>query len=441
MNIALLAFAFVFIFNPAINVIDPLPDFIGWIFIFSSLKRVRYISVQMESAANSATKMAWLNFAGFICFFLTPHIDGTMILTITFALNTMKLVWGIPAFKYFFDGLSELSSLYDGKSIYKPLGRSKNEGIHTVERFTYVFLAASCVLNTLPEFTELSGQSSLIMSEGHRNWLSFKPMFYVVCITASLIFGIVWLSLILPFMKRFGSEKEFAARIADGYKLKIVDTGKHRAITLISAFFLASIAGLFILCVMLDDMNIVPRFIMPVMMLVISLMVGKTGYKTRLFTVVSALTSLASVIAYFMRWAFVINFSYDSVTRSFAAYDFYIATFYVLLAELVLLIIQHVIWTRLIFKIAEQDAVRESLAVNADTVASHNAFDIKKNKQRACVSLSLFIVACTLNVSSFIICHEFPESWIAVLILSLVWFAYAYNFYSGLRDTVEHKYL
>ena len=440
MNNFALMLAFVFLFNPIINVFDILPDFIGWLLIFSAVKRARFISVQMENASYSLIKMIWLSFASFICVFLSPHLDGTMLLTIIFAVNVMKLIWGIPAFKYVFAGISELSQLYDGKSIFTPLGRSNKEGISVVERFTYIFLVSSCVLNTLPEFSELSAQSSKIISEGQRTLLSFKPLFYVAAFVISLIIGIVWLSLILPFFGRIYREKDFAARVKEAYKEKVIDTGKHRAMTVMSALLLAIVSGLFLICVMFNDMNIVPRFVMPLFILCASLMLDKCGYSTKPLTAVSGLTTVISATSYIMRWHFVTEYSYDSIRRSFEAYNFYTLTLGMLLAELVLLVVMQILWTKILVKISVLDAGREVLSVNAEKTNEINAADKKRNKKRAIISLILFVISCTLNVSSFLICHEMPASWTLVLSISIVWFVYTYSFYSNLRSGIERKY-
>lgn len=441
MNNFALTLAFIFLFNPAINVLDILPDFIGWLLIFNAVKRARFISVQMQNASDQILKMMWLSFASFICIFLSPHIDGTMLLTITFAVNVMKLIWGIPAFKYIFAGISELSQLYDGKSIFKPLGRSNKEGIAVVERFTYIFLVSSCVLNTLPEFSELSAQTSKILSEGQRTFLSFKPLFYVLAFIISLVIGIVWLSLILPFFGRIFREKDFVARVKEVYKVNVIDTGKHRAITIMNAILLAIVSGLFLLCIMLDDMNIVPRFIMPLLIICASVMLEKCGYSTKPLTAVSCVATFVSAGAYFMRWHFVTEYSYDSIRRSFEAYNFYMFTLGMLLAELVLLVLMQILFTKVLVKISVLDAGREALSVNAEKNAEMNAAEVKKNKQRAIISLILFIISCTLNVSSFLICHEIPASWMLVLLFSVVWFVYTYSFYSNLRGGIERKYL
>ncbi len=441
MNYINLVIAFIFLSNPAVNVIDILPDFIGWFLIYLSLSRVRHMSIQMENAALGTVKMAWLTFAGFVCIFLTPQFDGTMTLTITFVINTMKLIWGVPTFKYIFAGLYELASLYGAESIYKPIRRSKAEGISLVEKCTYIFLVSSAILNVIPEFFELSGQSSVILSEGVRNLLSFKPLFYVICIVISLIISIIWLATIAPFTLRINREKQFKESLAEGYLNKITKTGKHRAIELTYALFLVSLSGLFLICVMFDEMNLVPRFLMPAFLCVAALKIEKASYKAKLLKI-SALVSVAvSLASYVFRWIFVIKYSYRAIERSFEAYDFFIFTLLLLFAELIMFVITQLIFSSVLYKIAAKEGIRESLAASSERIYMHNITQIKKYKKQIIVSDILFFIACTANVSTFISCRVFPQSWIPISILSIIWFVYSYSLYSNIRENIERKYL
>ncbi len=437
MNTSIMAFAFILMFNPTVHVIDILPDFIGWWLLYFSLRRVRHLCVQADNAASSASKMAWLTFAGFVCVFLIPSIDGTMMLTLTFVLNVMKLIWGIPAFKYLFDGLCELSGLYDGKNIYEPIGRSKKEGVQSAYKTTLVFFISSCVISTLPEFAELSGHSSLILSEGQRTLLSFKPLFYTLSVTVSLILGIVWLTVIIPFVKKIGKDTEFIANLREGYRIKVIDTGKHRVLTLMSAFFMAAISGLFVLSITFDRMDVVPRFILPIIMLCVSVKVGLCGYKTKLLTSICAVTSAVSLASYVMRWVFILSYSLESVKILPQAQNFYNATISVICAELCLLIIQQIIWARLLIKIINNDTLIIPAAVGEDAIREQTVAAMKHEKRRVGYLTFFFITA---NVLSFVF-GTLPSNWMIALIFGVIYFAYSYSLYTSLRENTERKYL
>lgn len=437
---ALLALSFIFIFNPIVNVIDLLPDFIGWLLLFTAVRRARRISPHMELAAVSIVKMAWLTFAGFVSMFLMPHLDGTMLLTVIFVLNTLKLMWGIPAFKQYFDGLEELSSFYGGKSIYMKKNGS-TEAIKLVRRMTLIFFVSSCVLNTLPEFLELSAQSSIILSEGQRPLLSFKPTVYFIASVVWLVLGVIWLVYILPFTRRMCKERDFVARMNDAFEEKIVKTGKLRAYTLMNSAFIAMLSGMFMICIMLDDMNIVPRFVLPLLIAAASVLIGRCGYVTRSLTAVCAVTSIVSLTAYILRFRFLAKYSYELVKRSFEAYNAFCVTLAALALELLLLVLMQVMFFKLILKVWERDAGREVLAVDSAKIEAARINEFKEAKHRSVRLLVLFILTGALNVFSFVICHELPYTWMIVTLVSVIWFVYSSNFFSKLRSGIEQKYL
>ena len=441
MNCTKLIIAFIFLFNPTINVIDVLPDFIGWLLIFDAVKYVRHISLQMESADLGVTRMAWLSLTSFLCIFLTPQIDKTMLLTIMFIVNTLKLVWGIPTFKALFSGLNELSGLYNGKSIYKPVGRTCGEGITTVEKYTMVFLVSTSVISIIPDFFELSAHSPVILSEGQRALYTFTGLFYVISFIITLIIGIIWLSVILPFIARLSKETEFWTNVKNTYKIKVVNTGKHRAIELLSALFLISISGMFLIPVMFDDMNIVPRFFMPLIIFIATHKISKSGYNCRFLKIFTALSLMLSTIAYIMRWVFVVKYTYYSLERSFDSIDFFNITLYLMIAELLFFILTYLLLIKTVYKIVNNDAIKEAVFANDSKTAEYTQSEKRVYRSRISVSFVLFIFACSLNVFSFIICKEIPQSWILVSLAGILWFVHSYSLYSKIRTSVEMKHL
>ncbi|MBE6606012.1 MAG: hypothetical protein E7635_03120 [Ruminococcaceae bacterium] len=440
MNCIKYIISFIFLFNPHINVIDVFPDFIAWILLYSAIRKVRHLSIQMENAANSIVKMAWLSFASFICIFLISNIDSTMVLTITFAVNTMRLIWGIPAIRHLFSGLNELAGLYDGHSIYATSDRSNEEGIAKVEKLTYFFFVSHCFLSTLPEFAELSAHSSNIMSEGHRTLLSFKPLFYLVCLIACAIIGIIWLYVIIPFTNKICKEKTFIDNINNSYKEKIIETGKHRALSISNAYFVLSISGLFLVCIVFDGMDIVPRFIMPLFVFLASITLAKSGYISKSLIAFSALSIIASIASYAFRLTFITNYSYDAIIRSFKAYDFFIITLTIIVIEFLLLLITGFMLLKLTYNVVLNEALIESLQINSDKIQEFNNNQIRIYKSRTIVSFILFVPACISKIFTFIYLGHIPQIWMLEFLLCVLWYLYTYSLHSSIRNGIEKKY-
>ncbi len=441
MNCLKLIIAFVFLFNPQVNLIDIFPDFIAWVLILSSLKKVRYLSIQSEYAISAITKMSVLSLLAFLTVFLLPQLDATMILTITFVINVLKLVWGIPAFKYLFAGLSELSGLYNGKGVYLPIHNSKREGVDIAEKLTLFFYISTSVLATIPEFIELTRDSSLIMSEGRRALYTFKPVFYVITVTIMLVTGIVWLTYITPFVRNISKDKVFLSAIEDAYNIKIVETGKHRGIELKNAFSLLSISGLFLIPVIFDGMDIFPRFLLPVFIFAFVLKIAKNGYKSVLLKVLSVSSIVISLICYVLRWIFVTEFSYDSIERSFAAYDLFMLITVFLIAEFLMFVILQIFLNREVYKISINDAVVEPAEVFKERILRKNNLALRNYKKKLTVTSILLVLAAFFSVMTFVSNILLPQSFMIAVVMAIIHFAYSYSTYSNIRENIDKKYL
>lgn len=441
MNRAALIISFIFLCNPAIHVIDPMPDFIGWLILLHTIRKAKQLSVQTEYAAAYIKKMVILSLVSIACIFVVPISDGTMILTITFAINVMKLVWGIPAFKYFYSGIAELGALYDAKSIYKPITAKNTEGIKTVESFSLMFLVASAFLNTFPELFELTAQTSEIYSEGHRTLASFKPLFYAVSVLILLILAVIWLYFLVTFFSRLCKENEFFARIDDSYNDKIVKTFKHSAGILRSALFIKGISGIFMFCVISGSMNRVPAFIYPLLTIVAVILLAREGYKSTSLNIFAICSFIVSAASYVLGLLFSSEYIYDDIFFSFEAYDLYLRSGITVVLQTVLFAVSEALWLIMLSKIAQKHAVREILAVDNDKYAEQRKYEHKAITKNIIIIGIMFAFICIGNAAAYFTAPIFEASWIVAFVLDLVWFVYSYSLCSKLRDGIENRYL
>ncbi len=439
MNFALLIVALLFFINPSVAVFDLLPDFFAWLIILKLLERVRYLSIKMNIAAEYVLKMAWVGFGRIAAFFLIPYVDGTMELTLTFVFCVMELVWGILAIKAMFGGITELSELYGGAAAYRPVYKLKSEGIRTAQNITLWFWSLKSALNLLPEFFELTGQSSDILSEGVRPLITFKPLAYYFTLSITLALGIVLVILVIPFFKRIYADTPMLERISAAYKEKLVDTGIHNARRLIGSLMLITVAGLFVFGLMLDSMNVMPRLLFPVLILFSMKGIKPSGYKTVGITAVSLVAFVLSAISYICRWVFVIRHGYYSISQSFEAYDMFVMTGAVVIAEMISFAVLYVLTVRLIVNIAKDNNVPNT---NGDyRVGAYEARELKIVRVKSITAMILFIIGAIVKSDSFVLYGSFSEIWIIVLIVDLVWFLLSYSLYNDVKERIENKYL
>ena len=440
MNIALLITALLFLINPSVAVFDILPDLFAWLIIFKLISKVKYLSVKMNVAAEYVLKSTWVGVGRVAAFFLIPYVDGTMELTLTFVFCILELVWGLPAIKYIYGGLIELSELYGGSAIYNPIFKfNKREGIRTLQSLSVSFWIYKAIFNVVPEFLELTGQSSDIFSEGTRTYLSFKPLLYYFTLSSTLIFGIIFVVFAICFFKRVFSDNTMIESINEAYKIKIVDTGIHNAKALLNSVMLITVAGLFVFALMLDSMNVMPRFLFPLILLFAFKGIKLAGYKTKGLVTIGVVSLVLSVVSYALRWMFVIIHGYHSISKNFEAYDFFAGTLGVVFAEMIFFAVLYIMVIRIILKIAADNSYEGAL--RDSRVSLIETIELKTIKIKAVISVILFVIGAIEKADSFVLYATFTEIWIIVLVIDLIWFLVSYSLYNDVKERIENKYL
>lgn len=440
MNKAVLIVSFIFLANPAIHVIDLLPDFFGWLLLLYFIRKSKFLSVQTEYAYSYIKKMTILSAASFASVFIVPISDGTMLLTITFVISVLKLIWGIPAFKYFYNGIGELGALYGAKSIYKPLCRDKNEGIRTAENFTVLFYVLSTVLNVLPEFAELTETSSEIYSDGYRSILSFKSVIYMATVSVTVIVALIWLAVMVKFINNLCSERELFARLDEAYDDKIVKTFKHRAIKLNNAIFIKTLSGLFVFCIISNSFNRIPTFLFGILTLISSLILLRNGYKSKPLIITSAASAFVSALNYVLSLIFLSKYSISDVAHSFEAYDLWTRNELTLVISILLMIVVELCWFKQFGIIAREHSLREVLVIDNEKYNEQRSNDIKEMRRNNTVSFVMFAVVNILSFFAFKLTESFTSAWLIVFVFDLIWFFYTDGIYSKTRAGIEKRY-
>ncbi len=441
MNRAVLILSFIFLSNPAIQLLDPLPDFIGWSLLYFYINHIKYLSVQMELAATNIKKMIWLTLAGIASLFVIPTSDGTMILTVTFAVNVLKLVWGIPALKGFFNGISELGALYDSKSIYIPLFNKNEEGIKTVEGVSVLFLIVSAVLNTVPELAELTEQTSTIYSEGHRYLASYKPIFYGCAILFEIALMIIFLTVTISFATRMSKEQAFISKIKTAYDEKMVKTGKQSAIMLRIAVLLKAVSGVLIFCVITNNTNYIPIFLFPLVTLLCALIFAKNGHKSWILIATCLPVFALTLYSYILNIKFAQNYTIEDIAFNFEAYDLHALIDIMQIVSACALIILELIWLIVYRKVALKHSMREILSVDNEKYIEEKKYNEKLFVKNLLVVASLFVIACVASVVAYYLNVDFSATWLIALFIDIVWFVLSYANYKKTYDGIENRYL
>lgn len=256
LGIGFIIASFFFLFNPDLNVIDILPDFIGYILICMGLSQLSYINSSFEEAAEKFKKMILVSFCKFASIVLLFGLLNERerpygFLLFAFSFLVLDLIFLIPAVKCLFEGFIYLAGRHKSEVAYKrkpafnPLNKLNTEGldsrkkeriatlskklnrfaemrktyIEKIYRSTFVFFVVKAVGYTLPEFTVLTkdsytdGSFVMYMYDNISNYRILSMMIVSV-------FGLVWLIRSVKFFVKLGNESSFIESLKEDFVTK-----------------------------------------------------------------------------------------------------------------------------------------------------------------------------------------------------------------------------
>jgi hypothetical protein len=112
----------IFLFNPFINIIDVLPDFIGYLFIMRALAEMSDLERNIRNARARFKAAMWVSVVKCALIIASRIFDSTWYLILTFSFGILESMYLIPAFIDLFYGISYLEERYtDHKSRFDAL--------------------------------------------------------------------------------------------------------------------------------------------------------------------------------------------------------------------------------------------------------------------------------------------------------------------------------
>ncbi len=231
-----------------LNVIDLVPDALGFLLIVIGLTRMSFFIGKIEQARDLFSKLALLEAAKCVMILTIPYASGSDIVLQTFVFGLGEALLFVPAVNYLFEGLSfaglwyNASAMYEkktfkrwlniaGNRIFTLIARitkrayRKQPEVHTVEWITYVrdqlifFYIFRICATLIPELTELQMYNNIgDVTAFSRSLAYYKPFLYVVLSAAVLILGIKHIRTVSSFFKAVKNDKPFLHSMEEKYR-------------------------------------------------------------------------------------------------------------------------------------------------------------------------------------------------------------------------------
>lgn len=327
--------AVIFFFNPLVAVLDFLPDFIGYLLLWAALYRAADLSSQLDEAKRGFVRMAIIDALKFgsnlwMIFMVASHELPNTRLLLTFVFGVLEMIYAIPAWCAFFNGIYALIVSDGDLDGYGSTSRRKR-AIRTLpeqmKSATVAFLICRNVVALLPELSSLAYaafDNSGYVTNFDRNLYDFYGLFLFFALVVMLPVGIVWLCRMLRFAARLYRDRPFAVRLLERYAEEVLPKEKLFTRRTVSfAMALLGIGGFLTLDFYFDDINILPDLIPALAVICALLRLRRCLDGWQLPLGIAAGWGAAAVVTSVLGWNFFQRYYLELTLRKPEAYNAY----------------------------------------------------------------------------------------------------------------------
>lgn len=323
-----------FLFNPNVNLVDVLPDCIGYLCLCLAIGRAADLCGELADASLEFRRLFWITLSKIPAWLLASLItarsvgEQSILLSMTFAYAVLETVFGIRAFAHLFAGLNHLGTRYDGgeclyvrpprKRLLKRRSAPRTRRFDGLFTLSCVFLILKALLCVLPELTLLSDYDSLgYVTPDSAVLYRYRPLLTGIACLLALVIGLVWLCKMLAYVRHIRRATAFWEGLSALYaKTVLPNTGLFvlRRTRIFAA--LASAAAFTSVDMYLDEINYIPDFISALLFLLAALVVlREVGAPAKALLLSSCFYLATSLLTYVTMWRFTGEYVYSSVHK------------------------------------------------------------------------------------------------------------------------------
>ena len=258
MGFKLILAGLVFFFNPCINIVDILPDFIGCILISAGLYKLADIEDRFATARKTVNYLIPIYIAKFLLSFLLTAKWKDGLLPFTFVYAVGEIILMIVFCVSLYGAIEYMANLHDGEKHLAASG--------SVCKISIIFAVLKNVLAFIPEAFVLSKQDADINlsfnAKPTQALMQAKPYVVLFFSFIVLVAGIYFLVENAKFFGAVAKDKVFVKNLSDIYSERILENEKLMNRRSFFKFTVLMIVGsLLLLDLIVDAVNVIPDVI------------------------------------------------------------------------------------------------------------------------------------------------------------------------------------
>lgn len=420
---------FIFLFNPNINILDIMPDFIGYALIIIGLYRLRDLAPAIADSLRGFMRLLVLSLLKTAVLFLISGLsDKGFLLVFSFVFTLAEVAFMLSAFSNFFDGMFFVGTMYNGSETVKHLTSAKTA--------TVLFILIRGVFTLLPELIYLYVTEDLgyVLSE-------YKGVLNILSVLIVFAAGIVWLVNMRKFYKVAVRDGHFISSMNTYYNEYIKPNYnlflKRRMKTALSLF---AAGFLFLPDLYIDGIDYLPDTIGLLLILAGIIMLAKYMKESKLPLAVCSVSALFSAAGWYYVKVYAGRYYAFGVSKNMESYRMYLISIAVSAAEAVLLILLLIVMTRYFLSLIKAHTGRETESVFASIITKDE--HQKKMMRSKVIAFAVLGIIAALSGAAYTVClYLWPEYWMVNTAVSIIWLIMASRLIYGLGEETEHKYM
>ena len=298
---------FLFLINPDYFTLDLFPDLFGYLLIARGLYRLSFLEDRVWQARRWTRYLALISlikiFMNVIS--LTTSVESTR-LTVVFLFAILEGWMGFLLADNLFKGIQYLAVRQDSDIALK--------GIDVCGVIVRIFFVVKSVLSFLPAslillFSDVDADPELVENYAYlrRSYMTTRMVLMILSVVGILAFGILTARTIAAYIKRVKSDDGFVQRLKDLYRVKVTDNEDAMVrIHVAESFGFFFAASLFLPDLYVDNVNLIPTFLAPILVFLGLRNLAKGVPVPKLFRALTAVGIGLSSAAYVYRFVCVI---------------------------------------------------------------------------------------------------------------------------------------
>ncbi len=319
---------FVLLANPVINVVDVLPDAIGFFLIAAGMTKTSYFIDELSKAREFFIKLGFLESVKLLSIVSVPYISGSGKLLLSFVFGLIELMWIIPAVNAFFEGLAFMGLWYSGDSIYASKTKTNHktkEKIKTVKDYILFFYVLRVCATVFPELTELQMYDNLgEVSALSIRLVNYKSSLYILMGFLVTVCGIIFIIKTAGYFGHISKDKKLAEALDTKYKNDILtNTKMFLAKNMKTALIVFMFSAIFEFVIAADGVNLIVGLIPSAMLIISACIIRKYLKKTVILIPFAGVRIVLSIVNLFVQINYYKEYSIEAVEWITTAYDKY----------------------------------------------------------------------------------------------------------------------